>query len=181
MGYASPMKRMLLFLLTGLLLCNLAPAHTPTPRQEVLRLHILSNSDSPEDQAVKLLVRDALLPLFTTAPTYADARAFVLENGKAILTLCEQTLLAAGAGYGVQLLLGVCPFPDRTYDGVAFPAGDYDALRIILGQGQGHNWWCVLFPPLCIVTPDGDPLPPDEPLRFESTLLSFLKRRLGRG
>ena len=173
------MKRMILLLIIAALLPALLlpkearPAVTTS--NGVLRLHILANSDSPEDQALKLRVRDALLPLFAVAETYEDARAFVLDHGAALLQVCQNTLSAAGASYGAQLLLGVSDFPDRTYAGVLFPAGSYDALQIVLGNGAGHNWWCVLFPPLCIVTENGE-APSAEGFTFESDILAFFRR-----
>ena len=172
------MKRTVLILLSICLFLVLTPGKAlPAGATErgVLRLHILANSDNRLDQAVKLRVRDALLPLFEAANSYEDARAFVLGHGAALLDLCETTLAAAGASYGAQLLLGVSDFPDRTYGGVLFPAGAYDALRIVLGDGAGHNWWCVLFPPLCVVTENGD-APSAEGFTFESDILAFFKR-----
>ncbi|MBQ6146910.1 MAG: stage II sporulation protein R [Clostridia bacterium] len=179
------MKRMLILLLIVLTLLTGWPRGRATDAAaDVLRLHILANSDSPADQAVKLRVRDALLPLFETAPSYEDARAFVLSHGAALLETCQRALATAGVAYGAQLLLGVSDFPDRTYNGIRFPAGDYDALQIVLGDGAGHNWWCVLFPPLCIVTRDGssqDGAVPDTaaPVVFESDILAFLRKHFG--
>ena len=170
---------MTVIMLSAILLLALLPVRQAQPTvatgNGVLRLHILANSDSAEDQAVKLRVRDALLPLFEAASSYEDARSFVLDHGAALLDLCERTLSAVGASYGAQLLLGVSDFPDRTYGGVLFPAGDYDALQIVLGEGAGHNWWCVLFPPLCVVTKTGD-APSAEGFTFESDILAFFKR-----
>lgn len=170
-------------LLALLLLVALLPqkADAPLTAAGVLRLHILANSDSEADQALKLRVRDALLPLFEAVPTYEDARAFVLDHGAALLEACEAVLRAERVPYGVQLLLGVCDFPDRVYNGVPFPAGAYDALRVVLGDGAGHNWWCVLFPPLCIVTPDGAAAQGTEPMAisFESDILTFLRKHFG--
>ena len=161
------MKRMVLFFLAALLLLAFLPLLPSRPAAaEVLRLHILANSDREEDQAVKLRVRDALLPLFEAAASYDDARSFVLDHGAALLDRCQTVLVAAGVPYGAQLLLGVSPFPDRTYN---------DALQIVLGAGAGHNWWCVLFPPLCIVTRDGA-APTDAPISFESDILAFFRR-----
>ena len=185
--HTAGMKRMLLICLAALaLLVLLSGKLAPRPAAaEVLRLHILANSDSPADQAVKLRVRDALLPLFEAAGTYEDARAFVLDHGAALLSVCQTTLAAAGIPYGAQLLLGVSDFPDRTYNGTLFPAGPYDALQIVLGEGAGHNWWCVLFPPLCIVTRDGsaslDGAAQDAstPVTFESDILAFLRDLFG--
>ena len=181
------MKRTILFFLAALTLLALLPLllSRPDPAAEVLRLHILANSDREEDQAVKLRVRDALLPLFETAATYEDARAFVLDHGAALLSVCQATLAVAGVPYGAQLLLGISDFPDRTYNGTLFPAGPYDALQIVLGDGAGHNWWCVLFPPLCIVTRDGsaslDGVAQDAstPVTFESDILAFLRDLFG--
>ena len=181
----KPMKtRIVLFLLVALLTAAaLVPAAEAAP--PVLRLHIRANSDDAADQAVKLRVRDALLPLFEAAGTYEDARAFVLDHGAALLSVCQATLAVAGVPYGAQLLLGISDFPDRTYNGTLFPAGPYDALQIVLGDGAGHNWWCVLFPPLCIVTRDGsaslDGVAQDAstPVTFESDILAFLRDLFG--
>lgn len=147
--------------------------------EPVLRLHILANSDRPEDQQLKLQVRDALLPLFEAAESYESARAFLLSHGAQIQRICEETLQEAQVDYGAQLLLGVCPFPEKTYAGERFPAGEYEALRIVLGAGQGHNWWCVLFPPLCVITPKGETPAEGEGFVFESEWLAWVKSRIG--
>lgn len=152
-----------------------AAAQTP----EVLRLHILANSDAETDQNVKLRVRDALQPLFEAQESYADARAFVLENGAVLQSTAESVLRENGIDYGVQLSLGTEEFPDRTYDGVLFPAGPYDALIVRLGRGEGHNWWCVLFPPLCIVTETGEPVNLNT-VKPESALYNLVKEWIGR-
>lgn len=145
----------------------------------ILRLHVLANSDSDYDQQTKLLVRDALLPLFESCATYEEARAFVLTHGSEVQSLCEETLRARGADYGVRLLLGRTSFPDRVYGDTVYPAGVYDALCVELGEGRGHNWWCVLFPPLCIVTEEGEPVDLEK-VEFESDILAFLKAHFGR-
>ncbi len=158
------MKRPIpIFLLLLLLLVPLrahdaaaAAVHSGT----VLRLHILADSDGAFDQRVKLLVRDAIRPLFEARESYADARAFVLEHGKELQAAADRALAEAGAPYRAELLLGPDAFPDRVYEGNLFPAGEYDALTVRLGRGAGHNWWCVLFPPLCIVTETGEPIDP---------------------
>lgn len=125
---------------------------------EVLRLHVLANSDDPTDQSVKLRVRDAVLPIFASAQSYEDARAFLLAHGKEIYDTAMDVLAQCGAEYGIQLTLGTEFFPDRTYGDTFYPAGNYDALCIRLGAAEGQNWWCVLFPPLCIVTENGEPV-----------------------
>ena len=136
-----------------------APAKTVLASSEgVLRLHVIAASDSDEDQSVKLQVRDAILPLFERAESYDDARAFLLSHGSEIQKTAEAVLKSNGFDYGVQLSLGTETFPDRVYGDLLFPAGEYDALCVRLGPAEGHNWWCVLFPPLCIVSKTGEPV-----------------------
>ena len=121
---------------------------------KLLRLHVVANSDSDADQALKLEVRDAVL----------DCAARYLENVSDVRA-AEQVLGAhlaelAGAGqavvrekgydYAVRASLGTSHFPTKTYDGFALPAGDYRALRVTIGAGEGRNWWCVVFPALCV-------------------------------
>ncbi len=121
---------------------------------KLLRLHVVANSDSDADQALKLEVRDAVL----------DCAAGYLENVSDVRA-AEQVLGAhlaelAGAGqavvrekgydYAVRASLGTSHFPTKTYDGFALPAGDYRALRVTIGAGEGRNWWCVVFPALCV-------------------------------
>lgn len=141
----------------------------------ILRLHIRANSDSLEDQQIKLKVRDALLPYFNATENYEDARSFLLEHGDMVQLICEQELKKLGANYGVYLQLGSEFFPDRQYEDTLYPAGEYDALVVVLGEGSGQNWWCVLYPPLCIVTPDGEAVDTEE-LEFESDLWNWLKK-----
>jgi len=122
---------------------------------EVVRLHILANSDNEDDQAIKLLVRDGLLPQLSAQLTTAGDKTAVcaalegeLEN---IEAAAEAILRANGYTYNAQASLSRVYFPTRTYGDIALPAGPYDALRIELGTGEGRNWWCMLFPPLCYV------------------------------
>ena len=170
--------------LTGLFLVLLAvigvvksaaPAQAVlTSSEGVLRLHVIAASDSDEDQSAKLQVRDAILPLFSRAESYEDARAFLLSHGSEIQTAAEAVLRERGLDYGVQLSLGTETFPDRVYGDLAFPAGDYDALCVRLGPAEGHNWWCVLFPPLCIVSDTGEPIDLDT-VETESWFVNWLK------
>jgi len=141
---------------------------------EVLRLHVIANSDDDFDQAVKLQVRDAILPIFESAESYEDARAFLLSHGAEIQAECERVLKENGVDYGVELTLGLTHFPDRDYGGTFYPEGDYDALCVRLGAANGQNWWCVLFPPLCLITRDGQPVDLDE-LEFESDIIEWLR------
>ena len=123
-------------------------------RQEVLRLHILANSDSAADQAVKLLVRDAVLEetgeLFSAAGTLEEARKTVEENLPAIEETARRVLRSKGCSYPVKAELTRMYFDTREYDGTTLPAGEYQALRLCIGRAQGKNWWCVMFPPICV-------------------------------
>lgn len=145
-----------------------------TDASSVLRLHVLANSDSEADQAIKLAVRDAVVPLFERHTSYDDARAFLLEHGKELYDAAAKVLRDHGVSYGVTLSLGTEWFPKRTYGSTVYPAGYYDALCIRLGRADGQNWWCVLFPPLCIVTENGEPAALSE-LEPESSLLNWLR------
>lgn len=157
-----------------------APSETeyvhPEEFQEILRLHVVANSDSEEDQRVKLLVRDALLARFSPAHSLREAEELLLLGGEDVYAAVQEVLAAEGCAYGAQLRFGVMDFPDRDYGGVRYPAGAYEALRVELGGAVGQNWWCVLFPPLCLVDAAVQDLPDTDELVFESDLLALLRQ-----
>lgn len=164
-----------------LVLCTVGISETAAPALKtissndgILRLHVIAASDSEEDQSAKLAVRDAILPLFSAADSYEDARAYLLSHGSEIQAAAEAVLKARGLDYGVQLSLGTETFPDRIYAETLFPAGDYDALCVRLGHAEGHNWWCVLFPPLCIISETGKPVDLEE-AEPESLFLNWIR------
>ncbi len=123
---------------------------------QVLRLHILADSDSEEDQTNKLLVRDAVLALFAgNLPADADretAETWAMQHTDLICETASAVLSAQGCTAPVSLTVSDSYFPTRTYGGLIFPCGTYRALRIVIGSGSGHNWWCVLSPGLCLDT-----------------------------
>lgn len=119
-------------------------------RQEVLRLHILANSDSDADQAVKLRVRDAVLELFPAAGTLEEAEQAAEENLAAIEEAARRVLAEEGFSYPVKAELTRMYFGTRQYGDTTLPAGEYRALRLSLGDAAGKNWWCVMFPPICL-------------------------------
>lgn len=177
------LKRMMLtwilIAIAAVALLKTAPAvQTVASNDGILRLHVIANSDSEADQSAKLAVRDALLPLFQKAESYRDAREYLLHHGKDLQRTAEAVLESRGLDYGVQLSLGTESFPDRVYGDLAFPAGEYDALCVRLGRAEGHNWWCVLFPPLCIVSEDGEPVDLDD-IELESSVWTYLKTLIG--
>lgn len=120
----------------------------------VVRLHILANSDSEADQALKLKVRDAILEetagMLDGVLSTALAREELAKALPAIEAAAKRTLLANGSDDAVTVELCEMYFTTRQYDTLTMPAGVYDALRVTIGEGKGHNWWCVVFPPLCL-------------------------------
>ncbi len=121
-------------------------------RGSVLRLHILANSDSEQDQRLKLMVRDKLLEsgLFESAESLSQAEAIAEEKLDKITDIAERVLRENGCNHKVTAELADVDFGDRTYGDITMPAGRYRALRIKIGSAQGHNWWCVMYPPLCL-------------------------------
>ncbi len=119
----------------------------------VVRLHVLANSDGEEDQALKLLVRDRVLArateLLTQAKDREEAEALLRRELPELERLAVRELAANGCDDPVTAELTDTEFPTREYDGFTLPAGQYLALRVVIGQGEGRNWWCVVFPPLC--------------------------------
>lgn len=123
-------------------------------RGRVLRLHILANSDSEADQSIKLTVRDAVVSecagLLDGAESADDAATLAEAQLDEVCAVAARVLREQGADYGVSAEVTETYFPTRVYDNVTLPAGRYPAVRLLLGEGKGHNWWCVLFPPLCV-------------------------------
>ena len=156
------MRKLLIIMiaLIGIAAVIVACSAQPAVRKDVIRLHILANSDTDIDQSAKLWVRDLVLSKWGSKLSGYDNAGDAWSNLNAILPKIEndltQTLKANGIGYGVSVESGVFDFPDRDYNGIVFPAGKYEALRIKLGKATGHNWWCVMFPPLCLVAADSD-------------------------
>ena len=138
--------------LTAALLSTAAAvqAEQQTMAGKLIRLHVVANSDSVEDQALKLQVRDAVLAL-TEPVTASDGNiAAELENIlPQIKAAAEHCLQAQGCFDTVQVSLGMEQFPTRVYESFALPAGVYRSLRVTIGEGKGQNWWCVVFPSIC--------------------------------
>ncbi len=123
-------------------------------RNNVVRLHILADSDCEADQNVKLLVRDALLEsgaeIFSGTVDVEDASGALEREKEELIRVAENVLRENGFDYGVSIKLEREYYTTRTYDTYTLPAGEYLSLKVILGKGEGHNWWCVMFPPLCL-------------------------------
>ena len=130
--------------------------------EKLLRLRVVAESDSPDDQADKLLVRDAVLaalePRIADCASLEEARAAALEALPQLAEAVGKALEKAGRPRPLTLRLGAEDCPLRAYETFTLPAGNYETLTVTLGDGEGHNWWCVVFPPLCLaaVGEDGE-------------------------
>lgn len=162
-----PYKRITKAITGGLVLCLLCSLLGVTGqasgvRENVVRLHILANSDSTADQTVKLKVRDAVTQATAgwQAATPEEMRQVAAEDLSRIQKVAQQTVREAGYHYPVEVELTRMYFTTRQYEDTTLPAGMYDAVRVTLGEGKGQNWWCVVYPPLCL----GAATIPDESL-----------------
>lgn len=155
------MKRVTLcFTLVALVWCGTLIADRQRLHDELIRLHVVANSDSEEDQALKLQVRDAVTESLSQAmkdiTDVEQAKTYLRENLGKIESVANKVLANAGCTDTAIATLAEEAFDIRYYDTFTLPAGVYEALRITIGEGEGHNWWCVVFPTLCIpATSDG--------------------------
>lgn len=122
---------------------------------ELIRFHVIANSDSFADQTLKLHVRDVVVAemkkKFSATNSRQEAEKVVITNMSDIERIAQEQVYQEGKEYPVEVVMGDFYFPAKTYGNLTLPAGDYHAVRIIIGEGKGQNWWCVLFPPLCFV------------------------------
>ena len=121
----------------------------------VFRLHVIANSDSPEDQNLKYIVRDELIKYMNTLAKDCTSKQEVIEiaqnNISNFENIAKKTIRDNGFNYNVTVEIGNFDFPTKTYGDITLPAGTYDSLKIKIGKSEGQNWWCVMFPPLCFV------------------------------
>jgi len=149
------MKRKLIILtllLTSILCMGTYAATKPTINENIIRLHVIANSDSDADQKVKLLIRDEILKAFkpyTVSSCKTEAEAYLKTHLLDAEEIANQVLKENGFTYTAHAEYGIYEFPLRTYGNVTLPAGKYNGLRIKLGESAGQNWWCVMYPPLC--------------------------------
>ena len=123
--------------------------------EEVFRFHVLANSDSEEDQALKLKVKEEVVAYMQRELPHADSvdmtKQWAEENLQVLEMVAQKVVYREGYRYPVAAQVTVCDFPEKTYGDVTFPPGKYEALRIEIGEAQGQNWWCVLYPNLCFL------------------------------
>ncbi|TCL66579.1 stage II sporulation protein R [Hydrogenispora ethanolica] len=152
-------------------------------QSNLIRLRVIANSDSPVDQTIKLKVRDRIIqvtePLLLKVEDPAQAEKIILQNMERIRRTAAAELRRNGRPMPVQVSLGKFAFPNVNYPFGLLPAGEYKGLRVVLGEGKGKNWWCVLYPPLCLLAPDapGFKGPVTQPTKVEYRL-AILERML---
>lgn len=160
------MKKIELAMLIGMIIaifstgmCSFAEGYEDIT-DTVFRLHILANSDSNEDQQLKLKVRDAVLEecsyLFENCENTEDSALIAEKNMEFIKSVAQKTIYENGKDYNAECEVAEMYFDERVYDSFTMPAGEYMALRITIGKAEGKNWWCVMFPPLCIPVATGE-------------------------
>ena len=142
-----------LILLIGVL--SFLPVHGESELyQSVVRLHVLANSDSDEDQNLKLIVRDKILEkaksLLSECNSQKEAQAIIESNLYVFESIVQSTVISEGYEYEVRIKLSDEEYPTKNYESCCFPSGNYLSLQILIGEAKGQNWWCVLFPPLCL-------------------------------
>ncbi|MBV7272366.1 stage II sporulation protein R [Clostridiaceae bacterium UIB06] len=122
---------------------------------KIIRFHVIANSDSKSDQALKLKIRDKVIeyiqPKLKNSKNIEESRKIIRENDKEIIDIANKVINDNGFNYSVKTTLSNENFPIKTYGNITLPPGRYEAYRIIIGDGKGQNWWCVMFPPLCFV------------------------------
>ncbi len=140
----------------------------------VFRLHVIANSDSQEDQSLKLKVRDELLSYMNTLAKDCSSKEEVValaeEHQEEFKAIAEQVICDNGFSYPVTIQIGDSDFPTKTYGDISLPAGTYDALRVQIGEAKGQNWWCVMFPPLCFVDVSTGIVPDDSKKEMQESL-----------
>jgi stage II sporulation protein R len=140
----------------------------------LIRFHVIANSDSRSDQDLKLKVRDRVLkeigPQLQKCGSKEESQAFLSANLGNIKRYAESEIAKNGRKYGVSVYLGKSLFPAKSYSNIVLPAGEYDALKIIIGKGEGKNWWCVMFPPLCFIDITQGVTPKDTENEFKSVM-----------
>lgn len=142
-------------LLVGLILVKSEKGSAEGINDKLIRFHVVANSDSDEDQSVKLQIRDEILQKYGAVISKSNSRdeslQLISENLEEIENTANDILKKEGKNYSAKAVLGESIFPIKQYGTITLPAGEYTALKVVLGEGGGKNWWCVMFPPLCFI------------------------------
>lgn len=164
----------LLFLYTSICAISYAQNISTDIANSVFRLHVIANSDSKEDQDLKYKVRDSLLDYMNSickdCKSKQEAISMVEKNKDIFEQIAINTINEQGYSYPVKINIGNFEFPTKTYGDISLPAGYYDALRVEIGEANGQNWWCVMFPPLCFVDISSGVVPDESKELMENNL-----------
>ena len=164
----------LLFIYTSICAISYAQNISTDIANSVFRLHVIANSDTPQDQDLKYKVRDNLLKymneICANCVTKQEAIDLVNKNKNKFGQIAEDTIKEEGYSYNVNIKIGNFQFPTKNYADISLPAGYYDALRVEIGEAKGQNWWCVMFPPLCFVDITSGVVPEESKEQMENNL-----------
>lgn len=164
----------LLFIYTSICAISYAQNISTDIANSVFRLHVIANSDTPQDQDLKYKVRDNLLKymneICANCVTKQEAIDLVNKNKNKFGQIAEDTIKEEGYSYNVNIKIGNFQFPTKNYGDISLPAGYYDALRVEIGEAKGQNWWCVMFPPLCFVDITSGIVPEESKEQMENNL-----------
>lgn len=154
--YKTMLLAGVVLLVTAISICiiiNYSQSVTDSLSQEVIRFHVVANSDTTDDQLLKQKVRDEVIdfiePLIKECESVDDTRYILKGSLPVIKQIAEEVVRDWGKDYEVYATLDKANFPTKSYGDIVFPAGEYEACRIVIGEGKGENWWCVMYPPLC--------------------------------
>ncbi|MGN9165509.1 stage II sporulation protein R [Tissierellaceae bacterium HCP3S3_D8] len=163
--------------------------------KDIIRFHVRANSDTGEDQALKLEVRDEILDVmgekFRNTKSLEESREIIIANMDEMKSIAKDVVDRWGKDYGIDVSLGQDYFPIRKYGNMVFPQGEYETLMIEIGEGKGQNWWCVMFPPLCFIdithsvafeNEELEEFIIDEtqPVKLKSIILDLIKKIIGK-
>ncbi len=140
----------------------------------VFRLHVIANSDTVEDQNLKYKVRDKILEYMNSISQNCTSKSEIIElankNREQFYNIAKQVIIDNGYNYDVKISIGNFDFPTKNYGDISLPAGNYEALRIEIGNASGQNWWCVMFPPLCFVDVTSGVVPDESKIIIKDNL-----------
>lgn len=165
-------------LFIGLIITGIAMQYIYTVKADIaksfVRLHVIANSNSQSDQDLKLKVRDSIVEhlkdKLKEANSTEETKSIIKKELESIAKAAQEEIFANDYNYAVTVSLGNYRFPTRSYEGAMLPAGNYDALRIIIGEGMGENWWCVLYPQLCFTSIQSGTLPEESRQKLKNVL-----------
>lgn len=143
-------------------------------KDKLIRFHVIANSDSDEDQELKLKVRDEIIkylqPKLINSNSIAKSEEIIKKEYSELEQISKNIISENGYNYDVQVGIQYSTFPTKQYSNVILPAGEYKALKIVIGQGQGKNWWCVMFPPLCFIDEENGVIDKDTDEKLKEVL-----------